>query len=49
MEVSNKTMATLSCNLTNAATSIKSHYWMKNDKIIESTKSNDDSAYTEYK
>ncbi|XP_062869056.1 basigin isoform X2 [Trichomycterus rosablanca] len=47
-EVSNKTMATLSCNLTNTETPIKSHHWMKNGKTIENTKKDSDALYTEY-
>lgn len=38
-DVSNMTSATLSCNLTNPSSPIKGHYWTKNGKVIEDTKS----------
>ncbi|XP_036371522.1 basigin isoform X1 [Megalops cyprinoides] len=47
-EVSNMTSATLSCNLTNAPSMIKGHYWTKNDKVIEGTKVDSTDTYTEY-
>lgn len=49
-EVTNKTSATLTCNLTNPATPVKSHYWKKNNKTIKDTeKHNGELHFTEYK
>ncbi|XP_055073215.2 basigin isoform X1 [Misgurnus anguillicaudatus] len=48
VEVTNKTAATLSCNLTNPSTSIKGHYWAKNGKPIDTTNSKTSEPYTQY-
>lgn len=47
-EVNNQTSATLSCNFTNPATTVKGHHWNKNGKTIESTKKDGGESYTEY-
>ncbi|XP_072516677.1 basigin [Salminus brasiliensis] len=47
-EVVNKTAATLSCNLTNPVSTIKGHYWKRNGKMIEGTKLDIGSLFTEY-
>nr|XP_055073216.1 basigin isoform X2 [Misgurnus anguillicaudatus] len=48
VEVTNKTAATLSCNLTNPSTIIKGHYWAKNGKPIDTTNSKTSEPYTQY-
>lgn len=47
-EVVNKTAATLSCNLTNPSSQIRGHYWTRNGKVIEESKREIGSLYTEY-
>ncbi|XP_056614612.1 basigin isoform X2 [Triplophysa dalaica] len=47
-EVNNKTSATLSCNLTNPSSEIKGHYWTRNGKVIDASKSDIKVPYTEY-
>ncbi|XP_010869921.3 basigin isoform X2 [Esox lucius] len=47
MEVRNETSAILSCNLTNPLSTVKGHYWMKNDKVIDGTKQDSNALYTE--
>lgn len=46
--VNNKTSATLSCNLTIPSSEIKGHYWTRNGKIIDASKSTKQDPYTEY-
>ncbi|XP_007240189.2 basigin isoform X1 [Astyanax mexicanus] len=47
-EVVNQTSATLSCNLTNPSSPIKGHYWTRNGKVIEESKMEIPSLYTEH-
>ncbi|XP_057181211.1 basigin isoform X2 [Triplophysa rosa] len=46
--VNNMTSATLSCNLTNPSSEIKGHYWTRNGKIIDASKSTKQDPYTEF-
>ncbi|XP_051977835.1 basigin-like isoform X2 [Xyrauchen texanus] len=46
--VNNMTSATLSCNLTNPTSPVKGHYWTRNGKIIDNSKSSSSGLYTEY-
>ncbi|XP_051551302.1 basigin-like isoform X2 [Myxocyprinus asiaticus] len=46
--VNNLTSATLSCNLTNPSSPVKGHYWTRNGKTIDNSKSSSSGLYTEY-
>uniref|UniRef100_A0A8C7MJV4 Basigin n=1 Tax=Oncorhynchus kisutch TaxID=8019 RepID=A0A8C7MJV4_ONCKI len=48
MEVYNQTSAVLSCKLTDPPSTVKGHYWMRNGKVIESSKHNLPTLYTEH-
>ncbi|XP_023653961.1 basigin-like isoform X1 [Paramormyrops kingsleyae] len=48
-EVYNATSAILSCNLTSTQWEVKSHYWTKNDKTIESTRKDSSALHMEYR
>ncbi|XP_041746118.1 basigin isoform X2 [Coregonus clupeaformis] len=48
MEVNNQTSAILSCKLTDPPSAVKGHYWMRNGKVIESSKHNSPTLYTEH-
>ncbi|XP_045553180.1 basigin isoform X1 [Salmo salar] len=48
MEVYNQTSAVLSCKLTHPPSTVKGYYWMRNGKVIESSKHNSPTLYTEH-
>ncbi|XP_073669637.1 basigin isoform X2 [Paramisgurnus dabryanus] len=47
-EVINKTAATLSCNLTDLSSKVGGHFWTKNGKVIDATKSDKGDHYIEH-
>ncbi|XP_051979595.1 basigin-like isoform X2 [Xyrauchen texanus] len=48
MVVDNQTSATLRCNLTNPPSPVKGHFWTRNGKTIDNSKSSTSELYTQY-
>ncbi|KPP63071.1 hypothetical protein Z043_118694 [Scleropages formosus] len=48
-EVFNATTAILTCNLTNPSSTVKGHFWAKNNKMIENTQKESSDLHMEYK